>query len=292
MTSPVGFRPVQQGDHPAAADRAHVAKPAGVSPGHSQEITNGHLKREGPASDAVQPRINALREKLHLPPDLEGQSSDGAVARLGQRLLGNAKTIDARIAQLEAQHADHNGFEGRKIRHDIQRLKDLKELQRLTETRNGLCEKSQNLSKEMGDLKRKLGDPNLPQPQFLKMAEEYRSKAQEFDRCSMQLKGAPEGMSAAVSVDTMDSILGRFSNPPEPVTAKFLREQLSAMEKAFATYAQSSGGAKNAEPYLQSMRRNMHNALSKICGNGLMNNNLGVIPEIFKTIDGLGKAKP
>jgi hypothetical protein len=39
------------------------------------------------------------------------------------------------------------------------------------------------------------------------------------------------------------------------------------------------------------MRRNMHNALSKICGNGLMNNNLGVIPEIFRTIDGLGKAK-
>ena len=284
MTSPVGFRPVQQGDHPAAADRAHVAKPAGVSPGHSQEITNGHLKREGAVDGAIQPRIDALRVKLHL-------ASDAAVAKLGEKLLGNTKTIDARIAQLEAQHADHNGFEGRKIRHDIQRLKDLKELQRLTETRNGLCEKSQNLSKEMGELKRKLGDPNLPQPQFLKMAEEYRSKAQEFDRCSMQLKGSPEGMSAAASVDTMDSILGRFSNPPEPVTAKFLREQLSAMEKAFATYAQSSGGAKNAEPYLQSMRRNMHAALSKICGMGLMNHNLNAIPEIFRTIDGLGKAK-
>jgi hypothetical protein len=133
MTSPVGSSPIQHGDHSAAADRAHVAKPAGVSPGHSQEITNGHLKREGAVDGAIQPRIDALRVKLHL-------ASDAAVAKLGEKLLGNTKTIDARIAQLEAQHADHNGFEGRKIRHDIQRLKDLKELQRLTETRNGLCE--------------------------------------------------------------------------------------------------------------------------------------------------------
>jgi len=35
----------------------------------------------------------------------------------------------------------------------------------------------------------------------------------------------------------------------------------------------------------------MHAALSKICGMGLMNHNLNAIPEIFRTIDGLGKAK-
>ena len=63
------------------------------------------------------------------------------------------------------------------------------------------------------------------------------------------------------------------------------------MEKAFKAYAQSSGGAKNAEPYLQSMRRNLHDALSNLCARGLMNHIMDVIPEIFKTIDGLGAGK-
>ena len=284
MTSPVGSRPVQQGDHPAAADRAHVAKPAGVSPGHSQEITNGHVKREGAADGAIQPRIDALRVKLHL-------ASDAAVAKLGEKLRGSEKTIDARIAQLEAQHADHNGFESLKTRHDIQRLKDLKELQRLTETRNGLCEESQNLSAKMGDLKRRLNGPTLSQAEWLKTAGQYRSTALQLDRCGLQLKGVQEGSQAAASADIMDSLLGRFGNPPNPVTAKFLRDQLSGMEKAFKAYAQSSGGAKNAEPYLQSMRRNLHDALSNLCARGLMNHIMDVIPEIFKTIDGLGAGK-
>ena len=291
MTSPVGSSPVQHGDHSAAADRAHVAKPAGVSPGHSQEITNGHLKREGPASDAVQPRINALREKLHLPPDLEGQSSDGAVARLGQRLLGNAKTIDARIAQLEAQRADHSGgFESRKINHDIERLTALKELQGLEETKNNLCGKKENLWNEMLNLKGKLNDPKVPHAEFLKLAGEYRAKAAQLNSCSMKLTGEQESSPAQASVDIMDAITHRFSNPPKHATANFLREQLRDMQNEFRTYTQQSGGTTNTH-YLESVRSNLHTALSKICGNGLMNNNLGVIPEIFKAIDGLGKAK-
>src|SRR5262245_48385388 len=36
---------IQQGDHSAAANGAREAKPAGVSPGHGQEITNSVLKR-------------------------------------------------------------------------------------------------------------------------------------------------------------------------------------------------------------------------------------------------------
>jgi hypothetical protein len=291
MTSPVGSRPVQQGDHPAAADRAHVAKPAGISPGHSQEITNGHVKREVAASDAVQPRINALREKLHLPPDLEGQSSDGAVARLGQRLLGNAKTIDARIAQLEAQRADHSGgFESRKINHDIERLTALKELQGLEETKNNLCGKKENLWNEMLNLKGKLNDPKVPHAEFLKLAGEYRAKAAQLNSCSMKLTGEQESSPAQASVDIMDAITHRFSNPPKHATANFLREQLRDMQNEFRTYTQLSGGTTNTH-YLESVRSNLHTALSKICGNGLMNNNLGVIPEIFKAIDGLGKAK-
>ena len=64
MTNPVGSGPlVQHGDHPPAANDARVAKPAGVSPGHSQEITNSHLKRQSAANDApIQTRIDASCE--------------------------------------------------------------------------------------------------------------------------------------------------------------------------------------------------------------------------------------
>ena len=296
MTSPVesGSR-VQHGNHQAAANGARVAKPAGVSPGHSQETTNSHLKREGAVGGAVQPRIDALREKLHLPTDLsKGQSSDTAVAKLGQKVLGNAKTIDGRIAQLEAQRAGHNGsFERLKINHDIQRLTDLRELQRMTDTKNNLCGTKENLWNEMLGLKQKLNNPKVPHAEFLKIAGEYRAKAAEIDRCSMQLKGVQEGTQAAASADIMDSILGRFGNPPQPVTANFLRLQLNVMQNEFLAYAQSSGGAKNAAPYLQSMRNNLHTALSNLCARGLMNHvsSSDVIPEIFKTIDGLGAGK-
>jgi hypothetical protein len=47
----------------------------------------------------------------------------------------------------------------------------------------------------------------------------------------------------------------------------------------------------NAEPYLQSVRRNLHDALSNLCGRGLMNHIADVIPEIIKTIDALGTGK-
>ena len=124
-------------------------------------------------------------------------------------------------------------------------------------------------------------------------AKQYRAKAAELDRCSMQLKGVQEGTQAAASADIMDSILGRFGNPPQPVTANFLRLQLNVMQNEFLAYAQSSGGAKNAAPYLQSMRNNLHTALSNLCARGLMNHvsSSDVIPEIFKTIDGLGAGK-
>jgi len=291
MTSPVGSSPVQHGDHSAAADGARVAKPAGVSPGHSQEITNGHVKREGAVGDAVQPRINALREKLHLPPDLEGQSSDAAVARLGQKLLVDAKTIDARTAKLETQRAGHSGrFESLKINHDIERLTALKELLGLEETKNNLCGKKEELWNEMLDLKGKLNDPKVPHAEFLKLAGEYRAKAAQLNSCSMKLTGEQESSPAQACVDIMDAIAHRFSNPPKHATANFLREQLRDMQNEFRTYTQLSGGTTNTR-YLESVRSNLHTALSKICGNGLMNNNLGVIPEIFKTIDGLGKAK-
>ena len=87
----------------------------------------------------------------------------------------------------------------------------------------------------------------------------------------MQLKGVQEGTPAAASADIMDSILGRFGNPPKPVTANFLRQQLNDMQNEFQAYAQSSGGTKNAAPYLQSMRNNLHTALSNVCGRGDMN---------------------
>jgi hypothetical protein len=58
------------------------------------------------------------------------------------------------------------------------------------------------------------------------------------DRCSIQLKGAPEGATAAASVEIMDSTLARFFNPPKPVTANFLRQQLSDMQNEFQAYAQ------------------------------------------------------
>ena len=89
MTSPVGSGSlVQHGDHPAAANGARVAKPAGVSPGHSQEITNSHLKRESAVDGAIQPRIDASarRNCTYRPP--QGPTSDTAVAKLGRKLLG------------------------------------------------------------------------------------------------------------------------------------------------------------------------------------------------------------
>ncbi len=301
MTNPVGSGPLlQHGDHPPAANDARVAKPAGVSPGHSQEITNSHLKRQSAANDApIETRIRVLQTKLHIPDFHQGPTFDTAVDKLGRKLVQakghepiSDRMIDDRIAQLESQRATHNDtFAGRKTDHDIERLTYLKELHGLTKTRNGLCEKSQNLSAKMGDLKRKLTDPTLSQPEWLKTAGQYRSTALEIDRCSIQLKGVQEGAPAAASADIMDSILGRFGNPPKPVTAKFLRQQLSEMQKEFQAYAQSSGGTKNAAPYLQSMRNNLHTALSNVCGRGDMNHIPDVIPEIFKTIDGLGAGK-
>ena len=291
MTSPVesGSR-VQHGDHQAAANGARAAKSAGISPGHSQEITNGHLKWEGTGGDALQPRIKALRENLRLPPDL-GQNSDAAVAKLSQKLLGDARTIDARIAQLIAQRADHNGsFERLKINHDIKRLTDLKELRGLTETRNVLSGTKENLWNEMLGLKQKLNDPKVPHAEFLRIAGEYRAKAAQLNSCSMKLTGDQEYSPAQASVDILDAIAHRFSNPPKPVTANFLREQLRDMQNEFRTYTQLSGGATNAR-YLESVRTNLHTALSNICGRGLMNHIPDVIPEIFRTIDGLGANK-
>jgi hypothetical protein len=286
MTNPVGSRPVQQGDHPVTADRARVAKPAGVSPGHSQEITNGHLTRTRAVGGAIQPRIDALRVKLHI-------TSVEAATKLGQKLLGNAtinaQTIDARIAQLQAERAGRpDSFE--KINHDIERLTNLKELQGLTATRTSLSETKENIWNEMFNLKIKLNDKRLPHAEFLKLAGEYRAKAAQLNSCSMKLTGEQECPPAKASVDIMDAIAKRFSNPPKTVTGNFLREQLRDMQNEFRTYAKLSGSATNTR-YLELVRSNLHTALSKICGDGLMNNNLGVIPEIFKTIDGLGNAK-
>jgi|SoiMethySBSTD1v2_1073268.scaffolds.fasta_scaffold1160341_2 hypothetical protein len=39
------------------------------------------------------------------------------------------------------------------------------------------------------------------------------------------------------------------------------------------------------------VRRNLHDALSNLCGRGLMNHIADVVPEIIKTIDGLGTGK-
>jgi hypothetical protein len=302
MTSPVesGSRVQQHGDHQAAANGARVAKPAGVGPGHSQEITNGHLKRESAVNVApIETQMRVLQTKLHIGSDFrQGPSFDSALNNLGRKLvqpIGHTpinEQIDARIAQLKSQRAACNDrFACLRIDHDIERLGDLKKLQELTSTRNSVCEKSQNLSTKMSDLKRKLSDSRLPQAEWLKTAGEYRSRAAELDRCSMQLKGVQEGAQAAASADIMDSILGRFGNPPQPVTASFLRLQLNVMQNEFLAYAQSSGGAKNGAPYLQSMRNNLHTALSNLCAWGLMNHSSNVIPEIFKTIDGLGTNK-
>ena len=126
MTNPVGSGPLlQHGDHPPAANDARVAKPAGVSPGHSQEITNSHLKRQSAANDApIETRIRVLQTKLHIPDFHQGPTFDTAVDKLGRKLVQakghepiSDRMIDDRIAQLESQRATHNdSFAGRKIR--------------------------------------------------------------------------------------------------------------------------------------------------------------------------------
>ena len=99
-----------------------------------------------------------------------------------------------------------------------------------------MAEERANLSFQMADLNRKLNDPKIPHAERLRVEQEYRSKAEQLDRISIRLKGVPEGMAAEANANVMDAILTKFGNPPKPVTADFLRQQLSDMQNAFAAY--------------------------------------------------------
>ncbi len=306
-TNPVGSGPsLQNVAHAPSANTARVARPTGISPGYSQEITRGYLKGTADSSAPIATQIDALRNKLHISPDPRTDSLFRmAVSKLGVRLVGlkgdtaiNDRMIDARVAQLEGQRAARNdSFARLKINHDIDQLKTLKELRGLINTGDRLAEERANLSFQMADLNRKLNDPKIPHAERLRVEQEYRSKAEQLDRISIRLKGVPEGMAAEANANVMDAILTKFGNPPKPVTADFLRQQLSDMQNAFAAYSESVGGAKNAEPLLQSMRRNLHDAFSGLCAKGLMNRYVNdssannVITRINNEIDHLGPSK-
>ena len=225
-TNPVGSGPsLQSVAHAPSANTARVARPTGISPGYSQEITRGYLKGTADSSAPIATQIDALRNKLHISPDPRTDSLFRmAVSKLGVRLVGlkgdtaiNDRMIDARVAQLEGQRAARNdSFARLKINHDIDQLKTLKELRGLINTGDRLAEERANLSFQMADLNRKLNDPKIPHAERLRVEQEYRSKAEQLDRISIRLKGVPEGMAAEANANVMDAILTKFGNPPKP----------------------------------------------------------------------------
>jgi len=212
------------------------------------------------------------------------------------------KTIDVRIAKLEAQRKGKDRFARGKIDHDIRQLKELKELRRLTTTAASLKQEADRLAHELTTLRGQIVDETLSPAERNRHSSEARARVDRLAAIQTELIGPPEppkGEAALIaSSNRMDDLSYHFAHPPGHfVKAADLRRQLSEMQNEFSTYAELSreiyGNAKGADEYFSFMRRSLNHALTHLCEAGRMNHvTMNDIGALHREIDQLDPTKP
>ena len=302
---------------PAAGGQTHSASGTLNTPqatAAASQATNTPYASSSTTGDSapIEKQIDRLNNKLHIPPGADTQKeindrlgrllhSKGANSKESHKVIDD-KTIDVRIAGLEAQRKGKDRFARRKIDHDIGRLKELKELRRLTTAAASLRQEADRLAHELTGFRGKIVDQTLSRAERNQCSLEAKLRVDRLAAIRTELIGPPEppkGEAALMaSSNRMDDLSYNFAHPPEHfVKAADLRTQLSEMQKEFSTYAGLSreiyGNAQGADEYFAFMRRSLNHALTHLCEAGRMNHiRMNDIDALHREIDQLEPSKP
>jgi len=298
----------QRGDKGASVSPGYTQTNSGFIEGQANTSVATDIPRGASATNRVSMpidiRIGRLRTDLHIHPNFSG---DELLEKVDQQLAaifkldGNTKItngqIDHQLANLQQQAAGKNAFAGRKIGHDIARLRALQELRNLIAEQASMNQRAGKLDAEIKNLRNELARPGITDRQWIDGRAQLHAKAKAFDEILHELAGSPTAdRSLAVNDDILLNISDRFANPPANLKGKalqhYLHHQLVRMRRELWTYVELTGNTREAAGYCAFRRRDLHDKLSDLCAKARMNSvDPDAISQIYGEIDQLDPVK-